>query len=332
MGYTVVSTMKNEGAFLIEWIAHHKALGFDELVICTNDCDDATTDMILRLQRMGLARHHATKYKPGGSIQRAAARQAARYDEVQKADWIYVCDADEFLTVNIGDGSVRALTGAASPGAEVISVPWRTFGPDGRKAYEEGPITRQFLRAEREPGPGEGIGAFPKSVFRGGDTLAALERLGTHAPIIKPAMGRDLHRELPGGVPYVPLASPLRIAADYRFAQINHYVLRSADSFLVKRDRGKVNHVDKDMAFDYYIRNDSAEVPSDTIRRYDSAVDGWIAQLMADRRLAMLHARAVRWHRRKITELKRREDFKPLIRQIETRMARLAAREQAAVT
>ncbi len=53
-GYTVITTMKNEGAFLLEWVAHHKALGFDHLVICTNDCDDPTTRMALRLQEMGL--------------------------------------------------------------------------------------------------------------------------------------------------------------------------------------------------------------------------------------------------------------------------------------
>ena len=50
MTKTVITTMKNEGAFLLEWVAHHKALGFDDLVICTNDCTDATTDKVLRMQ------------------------------------------------------------------------------------------------------------------------------------------------------------------------------------------------------------------------------------------------------------------------------------------
>ena len=31
--YTVVSTMKNEGPYIIDWVAHYKALGFDQKLI-----------------------------------------------------------------------------------------------------------------------------------------------------------------------------------------------------------------------------------------------------------------------------------------------------------
>ena len=42
--FTVVSTMKNEGPYILEWVAHYKALGFDRIVVCTNDCEDTTVD------------------------------------------------------------------------------------------------------------------------------------------------------------------------------------------------------------------------------------------------------------------------------------------------
>ena len=74
-GFAVLATMRNEGPFLLEWVAHHKALGFDDIVICTNDCADGTDAMVRRLAEMGLARHHQT-VKRGSSIQRAAYRQA----------------------------------------------------------------------------------------------------------------------------------------------------------------------------------------------------------------------------------------------------------------
>ncbi|MGL5011994.1 MAG: glycosyltransferase family 2 protein, partial [Paracoccaceae bacterium] len=165
--YTVITTMKNEGAFLLEWVAHHKALGFDNILICTNDCADHTRKMALRLQDMGLARHHATKVWAVTSIQRSALKQATRYAEVREADWIYVCDADEFLVVKLGDGSVRALVAAASEGVEVIPVPWRVFGPNGQRDYREGPVTQQFTHARRAPPPGVVSPAYPKSLFRG---------------------------------------------------------------------------------------------------------------------------------------------------------------------
>ncbi len=317
MTKTVITTMKNEGAFLLEWVAHHKALGFDDLIICTNDCTDATTDMVLRMQKMGLVRHHATNYKPGSSIQRAALRQARLYPEAQNADWIYVCDADEFLTINLGDGTVDALINAASPRAEVIAVPWRVFGSDGVKDYHDLPVTQQFQRANAAPPLDALYGAFPKSLFRGGKTLAALERIGVHMPIIKPIKERALRIELPNATLRLPLAQALHVQADYRFAQVNHYCVRSRDSFLVKRDRGKVNHVNKLMEFEYWRRNDIAVEHSLTARRYDDATAAWLANLRADKRLNMLHGRAVNWHRRTIAELKTRPDFQDMIAAME---------------
>ena len=40
----------------------------------------------------------------------------------------------------------------------------------------------------------------------------------------------------------------------YDWVQLNHYAVRSAESFLVKRDRGRVNHVDRDQGLNYWFR------------------------------------------------------------------------------
>lgn len=320
--YTVLTTMKNEGAFLLEWFAHHKALGFDQFVICTNDCDDATAKMVHRLQRMGLARHHQTLYQPGQSIQRRALKQGARYHEVRKADWVYVCDADEFLASRIGDGSVRALTAAASPGAHAICVPWRRFGTAGQRGFEEGPITRQFTRANATSGPRYVPHAFPKSLFRA-DILKQVERVGVHLPLPKPDLETPLLLELPGATPLRPAHHKLLVQADYSHAQVNHYQLRSIDSFLVKSARGKVNHVNDKMDYQYWAYNDTNDEPCDLIRRYDAEVERWMAELLSDQRLNTLHQRAVRWHRNKITELAAHPEFLAMLTRIAAHRERL---------
>ncbi len=320
-GYTVITTMKNEGAFLLEWVAHHKALGFDHLLICTNDCEDPTRDMVLRLQEMGLARHHATKPWAVTSIQRSALKQARRYSEVTEADWLYVCDADEFLVVKTGDGSARALVAAAQADAEVISVPWRVFGPDGRRGFEDRPVTEQFLRAMRPQYPGRPEAIYGKSLFRG---LENIQRIGIHAPIPRPELGRPLHTEMAGGARVGQGLNPMLALRDYSVAQVNHYALRSRDSFLVKRDRGRVNHSNEVMEIDYWDRFDVAEVPCDAIRRYDTAVAGWRARLLEDAVLEGLHKRAVTWHRDRIAALKARPDYAPILAALEERLARCA--------
>jgi hypothetical protein len=320
-GKTVVTTMKNEGAFLIEWAAHYLTLGFDRLVICTNDCEDPTPAMARRLQALGLGRHHATTIWAVTSIQRAALKQAFRYPEVTGAAWVFVCDADEFLAIHTGDGSVDALIGAATPEAEVICVPWRLFGPDGRAAYEDTPVTRQFTRAQAQPRRvGLAPPVFCKSVSRGG---LQLKRPGIHSPIPHPDLGRSFIAEMPGGRRIEGGGTKL-VLPDFRVAQVNHYALRSAESFLVKRDRGRVNHTNQVMNIDYWDRHDIAEEESDLIRRYDDAAGEWRARLMADRELADLHAAAVAWHRGRIAELQTREDFAETVAAIAERLAKCA--------
>lgn len=318
-GYTVITTMKNEGAFLLEWVAHHKALGFDNLLICTNDCADPTDRLVLRLQEMGLARHHATKPWAATSIQRSALKQARRYEEVLKADWLYVCDADEFLCVKTGDGSARALVAAAGADAEVISVPWRIFGADGRAPYQDQPVTQQFQFAMPLKPPGRTRGVYAKSLFRG---LENIHRIGIHRPAVRPQLGRPLRVEMPGGRPAPPKLNRMSALWQFDVAQVNHYALRSRDSFLVKRDRGRVNHSEEVMDIDYWDRFDRANAFCNAIRRYDSAVAEWRAKLFADAALEGLHHKAVRWHQDKIAELKGRPEYAPLIAAIDERLAR----------
>lgn len=296
-GFTVITTMKNEGAFLLEWVAHHKALGFDHILICTNDCADHTRRMAMRLHTLGLAVHHPTKPWASTSIQRSALKQATRYDIVQQADWIWVCDADEFLTIGLGDGTVQALAQAASPMARVIPVPWRIFGPAGRTTYEDRPVTQQFTRAESATRDY----TYAKSLFRG---MKDVGRIGIHAPIAHPGMDSDLPREEAGGRPWRTQPHPMFVAADYTHAQVNHYALRSAESFLVKRDRGRVNHVGQEMGLEYWNRFNLAETECDAIRRYDAQVAAWRNRLMADPDLAFMHGKSVAWHRARAAALK----------------------------
>ena len=298
MRFCVLTTMKNEGPFLLEWLAHHKALGFDDVVICTNDCADGTDAMVRRLQEMGLARHHAT-VKAGTSIQRAAFRQARKLPEIAGAGWLWVCDADEFLVLHVGDGSVAALVAAGSAGVEVISVPWRVFGPAGRVRYEDRPVTEQFLRAEAGARRGEGKPVFAKSLVRDPGRVG---RIGVHAPL-PPEGAAPYRREAPGGRP-VREGQQMMVRARYDVAQVNHYALRSLESFLVKRDRGRVNHVGQDMGLDYWRRFDLGEVECRAIRRYDAAAEDWRVRLRGDAVLGALHGAAVDWHRARIAALR----------------------------
>jgi hypothetical protein len=88
--------------------------------------------------------------------------------------------------------------------------------------------------------------------------------------------------------------------------------VRSAESYLVKRDRGRVNHVDRDQGLSYWFRmNNNAEV-STQIHRMIPRQREEFDRLMADPEIAAQHHACVTAHRQRIEELKARPDYKAL--------------------
>ena len=88
---------KNEGAFLLEWIADHKTIGFTDIVILSNDCEDGSDEMLDHLPKSGEIIHlrNDGQYDDRG-IQFAALKRADRQKAMKEADWIMHLDIDEF--------------------------------------------------------------------------------------------------------------------------------------------------------------------------------------------------------------------------------------------
>ena len=47
-GNVIVGCMKNEGPYIVEWVAYHRAIGIDNFLIYTNGCDDGTSEILDR--------------------------------------------------------------------------------------------------------------------------------------------------------------------------------------------------------------------------------------------------------------------------------------------
>ena len=43
-----------KGPFILEWIAHHLAVGFEHFLVFTNDCDDGTVELLDALAAHGI--------------------------------------------------------------------------------------------------------------------------------------------------------------------------------------------------------------------------------------------------------------------------------------
>jgi hypothetical protein len=100
-----------------------------------------------------------------------------------------------------------------------------------------------------------------------------------------------------------------RRSIGYDLVQLNHYALRSADSFLIKRQRGRALHVDRDIGLNYWIRMDWSGARDVTIRRNLPRLRAEMARLLADPELARWHRHGLDWHRARAAELRGLPDF-----------------------
>ena len=304
----IVTTMKNEGPFMLEWVAYNRSIGFTDFLIYTNDCDDGTDEIAKRLEAMGLAQHMQNPFKKGGSPQRAALRNARGQEVVQNADWLICADCDEFLNVRIGKGRLDDLFAAVGE-ADAISVCWKLFGNSGQIAYQDKPVIEQFDR-------GCGEHEYPNYRALGMKTLvrnnARFERLRIHRPAFHLDQG-DVAWVDGGGKPmpdlYLSQGWKAYNGFSHDYVRLHHYAVRSVDSFLVKRDRGRTNHVGDDQGITYWSNMNYNSERDTTIHARLPGLRKEMAALLKDPELARLHKNAIDWHRGKIEELRARDGW-----------------------
>ena len=303
----IVTTMKNEGPFILEWLAYHRVIGVDDFLIYTNDCTDGTDALLDLLQAKGFVQHRDNPYRTSGLKPQHAALQAAEDEPIlQNCGWGICMDVDEFINIKIGDGTLAALY-AAMGDANMISLTWRLFGNAEVQPYTDQFLLDQFTRCApeviRKPHQAWGF----KTLFRNIDIY---KKLGVHRPKgLRPELW-DKVRWLNGSgkpQPKEMFRNGWRSTLEtygYDWACLNHYAVRSAESFLVKRDRGRVNHVDRDQGLNYWFRMNHNVDHDTSIKRMIPALATEYARLMADPDIAAAHALCVAHHQTRIAQLR----------------------------
>lgn len=251
MRFTVVCSVRNEGPFLVEWVAWQRMLGFDDIVVVTNDCTDRSPDLLDALQAAGWVTHLRRDVPEGQQICAKKLAAAKRLPAVRRADWVMVCDVDEFLVVHVGAGGIRDLVARVDAPFLGMAINWRVFGTAGIRDWTDAPVHRQFTRAALRRHVSS---RWIKCLHAHADWFG---RLGEHGPRrldmtrARAAGGAD------GGAdwgtagmrwvnsagetvedwhPDAPYLRRLRPGlTTHAAAQINHYMLRSTESFGTKR-------------------------------------------------------------------------------------------------
>jgi Glycosyl transferase family 2 len=313
--FLAILTVRNEAAFLLEWLAHHRAVGFSDFLVFSNDCQDGTDSMLDRLAVMGQLTHVRNEgpHDKGG-IQFSALKRAARLDILRQADWILALDVDEFVNIHTGDGTLPALL-AALPDASAITLTWRLFGNAGLVQYTDTPITKAFTRCAPEVMYWPWRAAMFKTLYRNDGTY---RKPGVHRPRspdparLPQARWFDGHgRELDEQFRTRRLFSNYG-RHNYGLVQLNHYPLGAMQSFVLKADRGRAVHAEHLLGMDYWVERNFNSDHDSSIDRLSAPGTALRKGFLADRELGALHAAAVNWRHARFASLMRREPMRAL--------------------
>lgn len=329
-----ILTQRNEGAFLLEWLAHHRAVGFTDFLVFSNDCQDGSDLMLDRLAQMGVLTHlrNLPPYDKAG-IQFSALRTAAGHPLLAQADWVLPLDIDEFVNIHVGDHSLGALL-EALPAADAITLTWRLFGNAGAVMIEDRPVTARFTRAAPAIMHWPWRASMFKTLYRNDGTYA---KPGVHRPRAPdPARVESARwfdgagRELPARYRRAGLFSPFG-RENHTLAQINHYPLGTMQDFILKADRGRAVHAEQRLGMDYWVERNFNSEEDRSILAMAPRMQAERDRLMADPALAEAHHAAVAWRHARFAALMRNDEMRALMgRLMMTPPSRALSRAEAA--
>ena len=312
---TAVSMMKDEAPYLIEWFAHHLAVGFTDILVYTNDCTDGTDEMLMRLEELGLGHHRASVIPEGVKPQPAAIKQAQLEVVVQQSDWVMLFDADEFLSINYGDGKIDSMISAAG-NANGIVITWRIFGSAGVQDWSRQPVTEQYTQAApRLWNKGWGV----KTLFKFDPDYW---KLGIHRPSMK---SKHLKTDFPNKVNWLngsglPMEDyfkfrgwrSIRRTIGYDWAQLNHYAVKSIDAYAVRKFRGNVNLKKDKYNDEYWSLQDRNEAHDTSVLRYSAERARIADELLKDPILYKLHNESLERLEMQLAEFKQTDAYSSL--------------------
>ncbi|CAM4092166.1 hypothetical protein GCM10027565_28370 [Bordetella tumulicola] len=275
MKFAVGAIFKNEDAYVLEWLAFHKIVGFSHFLIADNDSTDLTRQILSILQRHEPITLVDYPDEPDVRPQLGAYNLLSREcpDDI---DAIAFIDADEFITPMDGANSVvPKLTELFSdPDVGGVALNWACFGSGGERFWEDGLVIERFLRRSLIK---FSVNQHYKAVVR----PTSVDHWATphHAVLTQgryvDATGTDLiFRD--------GRQDSLSKAVIWSNMRINHYVVKSFEEFVLRKSpKGSATKAGRIKHRKYFELHDKNNEQCDDMLTFVPAVKAEVARLEA---------------------------------------------------
>jgi hypothetical protein len=233
-GACLIAAARNEGPYLLEWLAHHRAIGFEHAFIYTNDNLDGSDALLEALAAQGvITLVHNRAGTHCGPQYKAHAHALCLLPQVLDYRWAAIIDLDEFIgfDARLFGGIDDFLAWHETQPVDAIALCWLMFVAGAQDNWHDAFTAERFTR--REPGVNQHV----KSIFRPGkfwNAHAHYPYATLNAPVVYRTEDGGLHHH-PGVTDRIPAYTAPPTA---NVAWVAHYWLRSAPETLWKVARG----------------------------------------------------------------------------------------------
>jgi len=244
----------NEGRFILEWLAHHKAIGIDHVFIYDNGSDDDTAELLAEAERSGFVTRIYWPDKPitpGAEID-----YFNRF--AQLSEWTAYIDTDEFIKVRSDESLKEILEHTKAP---ALAMNWRLYGSGNLEEPEADNMLGSLVRSEPQL-------HYHIKVIAKNDEI--IRYRNSHNFYYR---GGRLARTAEGRPAYGTFVDPARESK----VELSHYVCRGAEDTL-KKHASKVSvegdPYQREVVFDHSVYNEiENRLPEEHLRKVAAALD-----------------------------------------------------------
>lgn len=234
---TIVTSVRNEARYILEWIAYHKSIGFDYFIFYTNDNSDETLDILKKIQKTGIIEVHENIINPGDSPQKKAFKSAFQRLKEIRPKWVCCIDVDEYLILHKHDSINDLLLDYKDNDA--LAINWLHYGSSNEDSYINKPIIERFKHCSNQNHP---LNKMVKSIFKFNDKK--IFGFGPHRPWFKDNLNPKYTYLNKANVEHdfwklgVNLMNLDNVSIDHSVASIHHYAVKSKEEYKEKKERG----------------------------------------------------------------------------------------------
>jgi hypothetical protein len=229
--FCVVTTARNEGLYLLEWVAYHREIGADAIFVYSNDNTDNSDGLLHALADAGEITWINNRIAPGfGPQPKAYGHAFGVFPDILDHRWTLVIDLDEFVGYDTKRFSSFPdyIAWHETQRVDMVALNWLVFGSGGAPAWTDVPMVKRFTKL---------LPWTDRHIKSLGRTNLCMHS-HPHHPVFRP--GCEPVRRGSDGAPY-RYTDDLSFAAEPRFdaAWVSHYFLKSTEEFIWKFARSR---------------------------------------------------------------------------------------------